>query len=317
MIIVLIFLFIVISSLMVWHYMIIPLASFNTESINKIDTQVHNISTTDINSDFWNNLNKNQSTQINWTKKNIILNTWASINDSEKNSLWLLSKIKQWNIKTNNILTDKIINLNNFWLELQLIPLSDIPNFTIYTTDTVKSIIVNTKIYKIWSDINSVKQTNWQMSIDNSSIWTISLVWNQPWINWTVVSSNEAWSNKYINIQDLSAWSTYYYKDKWLFFNKKIIIKPFYNIDNNWDVINQSNSPYFKQWYMYLIKIYFNLNQNRINNFRLYIPNWRYITLNNIEKVVTVKEWKTFLINKVKIIKNWLINKVWDSKYWF
>jgi len=302
---------------MVWHFMILPLSSFNTESINQIDTKIHSISSVKINSDInGSTINKNISTDL--SKNKIDFNKKLSLTKSQIDNIWLLSQIDQTDIKSNNIINNQIVNLNTFWLELQLVPLSNLSNFVIYTTDAVKWLVVSMKVFKLWTNIDTVVNNGWNISINRTkSIWIYGQIWSQKWIYWDVSStSNTLWSN-FLDMKSLPIWSEYYYKDKGLTFDKKISIKPFYNLDENGNVLLQKDNPLFTPWYLYLIKIYFKLDKNKINNFKLYIPNGDYITLNNIEKISSIKKWKNFYINKVKIIKNWLINKIWYSTYWF
>jgi len=323
MLIVLIFLVITMSSLLLWYYVVLPLSSFNTASVSQINTNISSISSANIGSDFDNNQqysNKNSNwtnVWMDWTQNNIKLNSDIVLTDEQKNKIWLLSQISKTDIKTNNLINNKLINTNKFWLELQLIPLSDINSFSFYTTDTVNNVIVKMFVYKIDSDIKTIKWTLNNISIDNSNtIWLISNIWNQSWINWNVVNSNQISSDKFVSVKDLLWTSKFYYKDKGLTFNKKVTIKPFYNINNiTWQL--KINDYLFHPKYLYFIKLYLNLDKAKIDNFKLYIPNGSYITLNNIEKIQKIKQGKKYYINKVKIIKNWLINKINKSEYWF
>jgi len=255
---------------------------------------------------------------MDWTKNNIKLDQSLNLTSKEKNSIGLLSEISMNNIKTNNIITSRIINSNQFWLELQLIPLADTDTFSIYTTNTVKNVVVKMHVFKIGSTIDTIKWSGANVSINKKKIlWNFSIIWDQTGINWDVVNANWIWSDNFVSISNLSWENKFYYKDKGMFFDKLIKIKPFYNLDSSWGIIKQDSDPLFHPKYMYLIKIYFNLDKSKIDNFRLYIPNGEYITLNNIEKISRIKSWKKFHINKVKIIENWLINKINESKYWF
>jgi len=313
MIFVLLFLIIVMGALITGFYIIHPITNLNPGALNNINSNIETVTSFQIKSDLTNTkvsaektldfVNENYS---GFNKDKIIEDSWI------KDKLWKYSEVEETKIENNNIITNHIVNLHNFSLELQLVPLEDFDYLTLWTNDSVQNIIVQEKVYKLGSYIKTVDWSSKKLELKK---YLSNLAKNY--------SSFPIWNKVYGDVTDnpdlvqFIDW-IFYDKKNWTKYNKKIIIKPFYNLDNSWNYIpNNDWSQQFKKWYLYLIKIYFILDPDKLNKLKIYIPNGEYITLNNIVKITEKRQGNKYYFNKIKIIKNWLVNKVEENTYGF
>lgn len=298
MIIALIFLFLIIISLALLNASIIPFIGFNTDTMNGINTNIHNVKSVHMKGD--GSIAYSSGTD-EWTDftKDININN----NDSfDENKMWLLQNYTKEELSSDETVTQQLVNHNDFMLDMKIIPLQDFDTLKIYWTDNIEDVVSKIVIFPInWED----NYINWNSLKISEQVWKISQIYqyykdhSAVWIYWNMITTNSI----FVSIANNS------FRDpNWYLYNKEIDIKSFYNIDNNWN-INFSNLQ-FKKHFLYYIKIYFKTDVSSNKNFKLYIPWWWYINYNNIVKTVEEKTNLSYKTIQLHIEKKGLINKV-------
>lgn len=298
MIIALIFLFLIIISLALLNASIIPFIGFNTDTMNGVNTNIHNVKSVHMKGDGSIAYSSGTDEWTDFTKDMNINN-----NDSfDENKMWLLQNYTKEELSSDETVTQQLVNHNDFMLDMKIIPLQDFDTLKIYWTDNIEDVVSKIVIFPInWED----NYINWNSLKISEQVWKISQIYqyykdhSAVWIYWNMITTN----SNFVSIANNS------FRDpNWYLYNKEIDIKSFYNIDNNWN-INFSNLQ-FKKHFLYYIKIYFKTDVSSNKNFKLYIPWWWYINYNNIVKTVEEKTNLSYKTIQLHIEKKGLINKV-------
>lgn len=298
MIIALIFLFLIIISLALLNSSIIPFIGFNTDTMNDVNTNIHNVKSVHMKGD--GSITYSSGTD-EWTDftKDININN----NDNfDENKIWLLQNYTKEELSSDETVTQQLVNYNDFMLDMKIIPLQDFDTLKIYWTDNIGDVVSKIVIFPInWKD----NYINWNSLKISEQVWKISQIYqyykdhSNDWIYWNIITTN----SNFVSIANNS------FRDpNWFLYNKEIDIKPFYNIDNNWNI--NFNNLQFKKHFLYYIKIYFKIDIGSNKNFKLYIPWWWYINYNNIVKTVEEKTNLSYKAIQIHIEKKWLINKI-------